>query len=613
MFMATLHDSPNGRAIYKKGSVEKVLERCRETLDVHGEPTELDRDAVLRAVEQMASSGLRVLAFARRDAASIDALEHDHVAAELTFLGLQGMSDPPRPEAISAVAECHAAGLKVKMITGDHAATAAAIAIELGILQPDEEGKRAITGKELRDVSEADMPQVAEDFAVFARVAPEQKLDLVRALQSRGRIVAMTGDGVNDAPALKQADIGIAMGITGTDVSKGAADVILADDNFASIEAAVEEGRNVFDNLTKFITWTLPTNGGEALLILSAVLANVTLPILPVQLLWINMTTALLLGLTLVFEPKEAGLMRRPPRDPNDPILGRKLIFRVILVSLLMVGGAYSAYFGEQGLGSSQDEMRTAVVNVIVMVEAFYLFNCRSLTRSIFDIGLFANPAALGGFFVMLAAQLFYSYNPVMNRLFQSAPIAWDTWPRIAAAGLLVFVIVELVKAYERRGGLPTPAGRGRRRGAALERAQRRRLARQQGDLVAGQGAVEDGQLVQQADVVDRHVDARLREVPIHGDVAPADRALRLSVDVERRLCVLGLGVEVAPQEQQVMPIGLLESDGAHHRQRRVRIGLRDAGSSVALGLERAQPQVARRGVRKIDPQPAVAGAFCVI
>ena len=272
----------------------------------------------------MAARGLRVLAFARREVAhDHDQLHHDHVREGLTFLGLQGMIDPPRAEAIVSVRLCQEAGVQVKMITGDHALTARSIAQQLGLRGRDGGELIAVTGRELEKVTDADLPELAERAAVFARVAPEQKLKLVRALQSRGHIVAMTGDGVNDAPALKQADIGVAMGITGTDVAKGAADMLLTDDNFASIEAAVEEGRGVFDNLTKFIIWTLPTNVGEAVILLAAILLGTALPALPVQLLWINMVTAILLGLMLVFEPKERGLMKRPPRDPTpaDPHL----------------------------------------------------------------------------------------------------------------------------------------------------------------------------------------------------------------------------------------------------------------------------------------------------
>jgi cation-transporting P-type ATPase F len=370
------------------------------------------------------------------------------------------MIDPPRPEAIRAVAKCQTAGIKVKMITGDHKGTAVAIAQQLGLHAGKGSGGEpvALTGRELEEISDAQLPETAERTAVFARVAPEQKLRLVRALQSRGHIVAMTGDGVNDAPALKQADIGVAMGITGTDVSKGAADMILTDDNFASIEAAVEEGRNVFDNLTKFIAWTMPTNGGEGLLILAAILLGTALPVLPVQLLWVNMSTALLLGLMLVFEPREPGIMSRPPREPAQPILTPTLILRIVLVSVFMVAGGFALFLWELHLGTALPEARTIVVNVIVMVETFYLLNCRSLTLPFFSLGIFSNLWVVGGVSAMMFVQLLFTYAPFMNKLFHSAPISGMAWLKIIGVGMIVFVVVELKKWLDLRGRPSTVA-----------------------------------------------------------------------------------------------------------------------------------------------------------
>ncbi|MDD5482419.1 MAG: cation-transporting P-type ATPase [Kiritimatiellae bacterium] len=449
MFMATLHRDGGGRTIYKKGSLERLLARCAKVLDGAGNEIPLDAGAANRAVEEMTAQGLRVLAFARRRVPADHAkLAHEDVAGGLTLLGLQGMIDPPRTEAIRAVAQCQSAGIEVKMITGDHKGTASAIGRQLGL----HGGKgstgqaEAVTGGELEQIPDDQLAETAERAAIFARVAPEQKLRLVRALQSRGHIVAMTGDGVNDAPALKQADIGVAMGITGTDVAKGAADMILADDNFASIEAAVEEGRNVFDNLTKFITWTMPTNGGEGLLILAAILLGTALPVLPVQLLWINMSTALLLGLMLVFEPKEQSLMSRPPRDPGQPILTPLLILRIALVSIFMVAGGFAVFLMEKNQGTTLPEARTAVVNTIVIVETFYLLNCRSLTRSFFSLGFFSNMWIAGGIATMLAAQLLFTYAPFMNKLFHSAPISGPAWIKITAIGLIIFTAIEIKK-----------------------------------------------------------------------------------------------------------------------------------------------------------------------
>lgn len=454
MFRATLHEHPEGgRIIYMVGAMERLLERCDRMLDAGAAAIPLDAAAVRREAEAMAARGLRVLAFARKPVpAGHTDLTHGDVAGGLTLLGLQGMIDPPRAEAITAVRECRAAGIAVKMITGDHAVTAAAIAAQLGIGTADGSPPRTLTGRELADIPGNELPDTVECVSVFARVAPEQKLRLVRALQSRGHVVAMTGDGVNDAPALKQADIGIAMGITGTDVAKGAADMILTDDNFATIKAAVEEGRGVYDNLRKFITWTLPTNGGEALVLLSAVVLGTALPILPVQLLWVNMTTAVLLGLMLVFEPKAPNLMQRPPRDPGEPLLTRSLIIRTVLVSVFMTAGAFALFLWElRAEGETLAEARTTVVNVIVMVEIFYLFNCRSLTRSVFRLGWFSNPAVLVGAGLMLAVQLLFTYAPFMNRLFHTAPIGSESWLRIVAVGLVIFVAVELKKLLRPR------------------------------------------------------------------------------------------------------------------------------------------------------------------
>jgi cation-transporting ATPase F len=452
-FMATLHQgghvSPH--IIYKKGAVERMLERCTATLRADGEMTEIDKAQIRQAAEQMASRGLRVLAFARGPAAGEQkTLDHHHVADGLTFLGLQGMMDPPRAEAIAAVAKCQSAGITVKMITGDHAVTARAIAQRIGITGSGDDTP-AMTGRELEQVSDADLPALADRTAVFARVAPEQKLRLVRALQARGHIVAMTGDGVNDAPALKQADIGIAMGISGTDVAKGAAAMVLTDDNFATIEAAVEEGRGVFDNLTKFIVWTLPTSCGQALILLSSIILGFILPTLPVQLLWVHLTTAVFLGTMLVFEPKEADLMQRKPRDPKLPILTRALLMRTGLVSIVMLAGALWLFFFElQSEGHPIEMARTAVINVVVIVEIGYLFNCRSLHRSVASIGVFKNRAAVAGAFAMVAVQLFFTYSPLMHATFHTAAIDLGAWLRIAAVSAVSFMVVEIEKWLRR-------------------------------------------------------------------------------------------------------------------------------------------------------------------
>ncbi|MDD4860915.1 MAG: cation-transporting P-type ATPase [Smithellaceae bacterium] len=454
-YMATLHADPQGgdNLVYVKGSVEALMERCTSVLDPQGATVALDAASIHAAVNAMAAKGLRVLTFAQKTLESgTQKIDHKDIATGLIFLGLQGMIDPPRSEAIEAVKNCHNAGIKVKMITGDHALTASSIAGRIGLRNAE----KVVTGRELADMSDQEIIDIMEDVSVYARVAPEQKLRLVEALQTRGNIVAMTGDGVNDAPALKRANIGVAMGITGTDVAKEASDMVLTDDNFASIEAAVEEGRGTFDNLTKFIVWTLPTNIGEGLVILAAIFAGVTLPILPVQILWINMTTAVLLGLMLVFEPKEPGIMERMPRDPNEPILTRTLMWRIAIVGFLLLLGAFGLFKYELLAGASIAEARTVAVNVFVMGELFYLFNCRSLTKSVFEVGFFSNLWVFGGAGLMFVLQLLFTYVPVMNTALHSSPIGLDAWLRIVVAASLIMVVVGIEKWFVRRKNTKT-------------------------------------------------------------------------------------------------------------------------------------------------------------
>ena len=452
-YMATLHggDSP---VVYLKGSVESLLARCDAILGDDGESQPLESDAVHAEVEVMASQGQRVLAFARL-AVSPDttAIDHGDVSRGLVFLGLQGMIDPPREEAIQAVRACQAAGIRVKMITGDHAVTAAAIAAQIRLDDTLAAGEipKVLSGRELVAMSDAELIQAATGTAVFARVTPEQKLRLVEALQAHGEVAAMTGDGVNDAPALRRADIGIAMGITGTEVSKEAADMVLTDDNFATIEAAVEEGRGVFDNLIKFLTWILPTNAGQGLVIIAAVMMSQPLPVLPVQALWINMTTAVLLGLALAFEPREPGIMRRLPRTPDTAILSGELIFRIILVGLLLLAGAFGLFEWALFQGASEDKARTIAVNVFAVGQSFYLLNCRSLRFSMFRLGLFSNPWIWGGIAAMTVAQLLFTYAPLMNRMFHTAPIGLMDWVHILAVGVVIYVVIGAEKTLRQR------------------------------------------------------------------------------------------------------------------------------------------------------------------
>ena len=446
-YMATLHADG---MVYIKGAAEVLLNRCAGALDPSGSKTACSDEEFLRALETMASKGLRVLAFVRLEKPGAQKIAFDDITG-LTLLGLQGMMDPPRPEAMAAIQACQQAGITVKMITGDHALTAGAIGRQIGLCKDD--CIDVLTGAELAVLPDSDLVEQAEKVNVFARVAPEQKLRLVEALQARGHVVAMTGDGVNDAPALKQANIGVAMGITGTDVSKEAADMILTDDNFASIEAAVEEGRGVFDNLTKFIAWTLPTNLGEGLILLAAIITGVTLPILPIQILWINMVSAAVLGIALSLEPKEPDLMGRKPRNPQAPILSSVLIWRIVLVSIIILAGAFGLFEYELSRGASLEEARTVAVNVVIFVGIFYLFNARSLTRSPFQLGFFSNPWAIGSAILMALIQLVYTYAPFMNKLFSSAPIPPALWLDVLAVGLAAFIFIEVEKWLRRRLG----------------------------------------------------------------------------------------------------------------------------------------------------------------
>ena len=439
-YMATAHAPDGEHILYVKGALERLLPLCVDQLASDGRSVPLDASAIEHAAQAYAEQGMRVLLLARRllpEAAPLT----EAAVARLSVIGLVGMIDPPRKAVIAAIHNCHSAGIRVKMITGDHAVTALAIARQIGL-----DAGRALTGRELAGLDDTALAEVAHAVDIFARVEPEQKLRLVRALQGRGDVVAMTGDGVNDAPALKQADIGVAMGLGGTEVAKGAAAMVLTDDNFASIEAAVEEGRGVWDNLVKFITWTLPTNFGEGLVIVAAILAGATLPITPLQILWINMTTAVLLGLPLAFEPIEKGIMRRPPRRLDQPVLDAALIRRIVLVSFLLLAGAFGLFLRELAQGHSLAEARTVAVNVFVMVEAAYLFNCRSLTRGFWKQGLFSNLWLWAGVGSMMLLQLAMTYLPVMNQLFGTAPIGLAEWLEITLVALFSSSVIALEK-----------------------------------------------------------------------------------------------------------------------------------------------------------------------
>ncbi len=448
-FMASLHhDHSNHHFIYLKGAPERVLDMCSMQRS-KGEDTPLNRKLWEQHMNTMAHRGQRLLAIAFRVAPPTQSsLNFNDVDAGLTLLGITGIIDPPREEAIHAVQRCKSAGIKVKMITGDHAITACAIGAQMGI----GDGKTVMGGSELADYDASQLADIVDNCDVFARTSPEQKLQLVTALQAKGHVAAMTGDGVNDAPALKRADVGVAMGHKGTEVAKEASEMVLADDNFASISKAVEEGRTVYDNLKKSIIFILPTNGGEALTIIAAIMMGRMLPITAAQILWINMITAVTLALTLAFEPPEKNVMQRPPRDPREPLLTGFLIWRVIFVSLILVAGTFGLFLWERDQGASIEFARTIAVNTLVMFEIFYLFNSRFLLANSLSIeGLTGNRYVLLAIGLLIVIQLAFTYAAPMQHLFATTDIGLNDWLRIIAIGSSVLILVELEKAIIRR------------------------------------------------------------------------------------------------------------------------------------------------------------------
>jgi magnesium-transporting ATPase (P-type) len=448
-FMATLqHDHAGHGFILLKGAPERVLDMC--TLQrVSGDVQPIDRAYWDAQVDTLAAEGLRLLAVAFKPVEPhCRELRFDDVEYGLTLLGLVGLIDPPREEAIAAVARCRQAGIRVKMITGDHAATARAIGAQMGI----GDGVHALTGAELETIDGNALRDAAKETDVFARASPEHKLRLVEALQAKGAVVAMTGDGVNDAPALRRADVGVAMGLGGTEVAKEAAEMVLADDNFASIAHAVEEGRTVYDNIRKSILFILPTNGGEAFTISFAILLGLTLPLTPLQILWVNMITAVTLALSLAFEPTEPAAMRRPPRDPSEPLLSGFIGWRILFVSLILVAGTLGVFLWERAQGTGVDEARTIAVNTLVVFEAFYLFNSRYMLAPVLNReGLFGNRYVLMTIVLVMFFQILFTYTAPMQQLFSTTDIDLAAWGRIVLIGSSVLFLVEAEKWLMRR------------------------------------------------------------------------------------------------------------------------------------------------------------------
>jgi len=444
-FMATLHHDHAGHAFaFIKGAPEEILTVCTRQRQA-GQDQALDAAFWQAQIEAMAQAGQRVLALAMTPMPPEKThLTFADLQTDLTLVALAGIMDPPREEAIAAVAQCQAAGIRVKMITGDHSVTAQAVGKIMGIGSND----RTLTGTEIETLDDEAICLAVRDTDVFARASPEHKLRLVQAMQANGEVVSMTGDGVNDAPALKQADVGVAMGLKGTEAAKEAAEMVLANDNFASIAAAVEEGRTVYDNLRKAIIYILPTSSGQAAMVLIAVLLGMTLPITPVQILWVNMVTAITLSMAFAFERPEANIMKRPPRNPTEPLVNGFMLWRIGFVTLLMVLVSFGLFLWEQNQGASVEVSRTVAVNALVVAEMFYLFNCRSLQGSILNReGFFGNTLALqaiGGLFLL---QLAFTYLPLMQEMFHTAAIDAAAWLRIFVAGVLLLLIVEGEKA----------------------------------------------------------------------------------------------------------------------------------------------------------------------
>ncbi len=459
-YMAVLHHDHERHAfIHVKGAPEAILAMCRNQRVGHDGVAPLDLGFWQAGVEELASAGQRVIAVAARGAPqSHTVLNMSDLDSQLTLIGLVGLIDPPRAEAIEAVAECHRAGIRVKMITGDHGATARAIATQIGLRNSD----RVLTGADLEGMSDGDLADAVIETDVFARTSPADKLRLVTALQSRGLIVAMTGDGVNDAPALKRADAGTAMGVKGSEAAKEASELVLADDNFASIAAAVREGRTVYDNIKKVISWTLPTNAGEAMTIIVALFAGMTLPVTAVQILWINLVTAVTLGLALAFEPSEKGTMRRPPRARSAPLLSGELVWHIVLVSSLFVTAVFGVFAYAIDKGHPVPLAQTMAVNTLVVLEIFHLFFIRNIHGTSLTIAAIrGTPIVWFSVVTITAAQFAMTYVPQFQAVFGTQAVPLVEGIIIVAIGAVFFALIEIEKQMRlsfRRPTAPLPS-----------------------------------------------------------------------------------------------------------------------------------------------------------
>ncbi|WP_345977703.1 cation-transporting P-type ATPase [Sulfurimonas sp. HSL3-7] len=449
-YMATLnHDHDNNAFIFVKGAPETILSMCAEQRTGNNETKPLDVTYWQEQANAIAAQGQRLLAFATKPVRPEQTiLEHTDIDKSLIFLGLTGLIDPPRPEAIKAIAECHRAGIDVKMITGDHAVTAAAIGKQLGLRN----GDAILTGGELDALNDDALASAVRQTGIFARTSPEHKLRLVMALQANGMTVAMTGDGVNDAPALKRAGVGIAMGRTGSEAAKEASEVVLADDNFSSIVAAVREGRTVYDNIKKVISWTLPTNAGEAMTVVLALILGLSLPISPIQILWVNMITAVTLGIALAFEPTEENTMQRPPRPRNESLLNGGVVWHIVLVAGLFLAGIFGIYEYAIASGYSERLAQTIALNTLVVLEIFHLLFIRNMHGSAWTWSVIrATPAVWLSIIVVVLGQIAITYVPWLQSVFATEDVGLFDSMLMLGIGVTMFVIIQFEKQLRLR------------------------------------------------------------------------------------------------------------------------------------------------------------------
>jgi len=449
-YMAILVDTGEKKIIFIKGAPDRLLDMaCRERSEEGVQ--DFDRKYWEEKILELAKTGQRLIGAAYKivDDNTMN-ISHEDIQDDVIFLGLAGIIDPPRQEAIEAIRVCHEAGIRVKMITGDHVDTAKAIGKEMGI----GDGKKALQGRDLQKMDDEQLAVAAQEYDIFARTSPEHKLRLVTALQSKGSICAMTGDGVNDAPALKRADVGIAMGIKGTEVTKDSSEMVLADDNFSTIAAAVEEGRRVYDNLKKTILFILPTNGAESFLIIASILFGTMMPLTPVQILWVNMVTSITVSLALAFEKIEPDVMKRPPRSSKTPLLSGYFIWRILFVSVLIGGGTLWMNMNLLEKGISEIVVRTVTLQTIVITQMFHLFNSRSISKFAINKDFFSNKAVFIVSGLLIILQLGITYIPFMNNVFGTYPLEAHYWIYPLAMGVIVFFVVELEKAVMNKLGL---------------------------------------------------------------------------------------------------------------------------------------------------------------